>query len=623
MSNGLKNDKAGHVGAAKKPHTIGKSMVAVCVFFPLAMVLISELMNRRDVMSLLSWIGHSPHLFLLNVCLISALCMLLTAITKRPVVAYLTIGFFCILCAVINMTLIATREHPFLPIMMYFYVPDLILMAKYSMFFRIGLPSIVVAIALVFFITLRVTNKRGPLMSGKSRVYILVMSLAILVGSVALTGMMSVNPNNFHQQIEKNGYWATFSQSALTPLIEDAPYAAPPRIEPPAPVPISISDSDINEADPGAENTAIDGQALADANENDVNKAPDIIIIKLESFTRGTDYLELTDGRDATSFFDALTDSCVRGDILVTPYGGNTTVTTTEVLSGYSPTFITPSTSFSGDVMHGKKEQKSIVGSIIAQGYQSAYFSCFAGEFVNEEGSVKAMGFGKFVGTNTVSSLPTKELYDLIVNEYESRDESKPILIAGMTMGNHFPFILGDDTEIAFGYSPSSKLSKLENAIAAGYLNGLALDDRFIRDLIDYFAQAENEVNIIFFADHRPFLGDTWSVYKKLGKISSDASPSNLTAEDVDFLYGVPYMIWNNKGQIPPENHIGETPIAAAYLLPILMEKRHIAGNDISDFLMESMKHVPNYGTASYKLGTYPKEYVDWYRHLCYRDLMN
>lgn len=571
----------------KKPRSFSGSLVEISVIFPLVLVIVSELLNRRSLLGTLEFIFCSPHMFLLNFALMSSMSVLMFAISKRPAVSYLTVGTFGVLIICINFGLIMTREHPMLPTTMFTLI-DMFIMCKYSSLFRVCFPLLIIAIIALSVFVLKRTNPRKPVFRKAQRRTLIGLSLSVFIITAALTSALPTDVNA-HVQLDKNGYWAGFSQYGLTPYIT----------------------YDKDAAEPEYERTTGSNQ-------------PDVIVIKLESFSWGSEYAELSGGKTVTPFAESLAEQCASGRIMVSPYGGNTCASVFEVLTGYTAAFTIPSTSCYGDMLVFSDNQKSFSRELAESGYQSTYISCFGNEFTNENGAAAAMGFETYIGLDGFpesNALPSKYLSQRIISEYEARDTSRPFLLAGMTMGNHFPFILSDDTEIAYEYTPDDRLNLLENEIMAGYLNGLALDDRMISELIEYFSEAENEVDIIFFSDHRPFLGDTWSVYKKLGYINPDLTPSSMSADDVNFLYGTPYMIWNNKGQIEPDDRRGDAPITAAYLMPKLFAMRDIQGNDVSDFLLEAMKHVDNFGTSSYRLEQYDAQYEQWYRYICHRDI--
>lgn len=570
----------------KKPRSLKSSILEV-LLAPALILLAGECVARLDILGTLIWIVTKPHLFLLGYALLASLSAILFSAFKRPAMSTTLIALITILMAGLNAGLCMTREHPMLPITLVCGI-DFIFMMFRDWMFAIGLPCAFAAVAAIIIIVKKLTDKRRPEVGKKTRLVSLAAGIAVFALSFMLCTLLPVNEKNIHAQIAENGYTNTFTQYLTIPAITDIGEKEKPDYE------------------------------VAEAQGN----TPDIIVLKLESFSDGADYESITP--DVTPNLHRAASEGLSGTVLTTAFGGNTCSSCFEVLTGYSAAFTTASTSCYGDMLLFAKEQKSLTGALKEQGYASTYYSCCYPEFTHEKGVSKLLGFDSFVDESqfdySAANVPDKMLAERIISDYEKRDKSKPVLMAALTMENHFTFDPDNYDVLDYDYQDNDMFTPAENRTLRGYFNGLNDDDELIGTLMDYFANVENEVDIVMFADHRPILGSNLSVYKKLGFIPEDFRYETATEKDVEFLNGSPYVIWNNKGQITPERT--EKPLAPAYLLPMLFEQRGIKGNDVSDFLIAAKEVVPNYGTASFKLGEYDREYTDYYHYLCHRDVM-
>jgi phosphoglycerol transferase MdoB-like AlkP superfamily enzyme len=366
------------------------------------------------------------------------------------------------------------------------------------------------------------------------------------------------------------------------------------------------------------EETNLTAEAELPKNEALGNK-PDIILIKLEAFTESSDYSSVNGG--LTPAYESLKRESISGTIFVNAFGGNTTATVFEVLSGYDTAFAMPGSTAFGDYLRGKAYQKSLIHPLKEQGYATTYISSCQPNYTNEKNAAAALGFDRFISINDFpkqkGNLPDAVLTNRIISEYERMKDS-PVMLTAMTMENHYDYNINKYANISYVMPSQGNLSTVENQILSGYLNGIRNEDMLVKELTDYFRSVDRKVYVVLFSDHRPSMGLNYGVYKKLGLISPETTPLNMPEEEHNFLHSVPFMIWCNKG-IEPETL---EKISPSYLLPLLYEKAGIRGNDVSAFLQYAMKLEDNFGTNLYPYSAPDKELADRYRAICRRDIV-
>lgn len=127
-----------------------------------------------------------------------------------------------------------------------------------------------------------------------------------------------------------------------------------------------------------------------------------------------------------------------------------------------------------------------------------------------------------------------------IIKEYENnKDTGRPFFSFLVTMQNHSPYEDKADmpSDISILYDRELK----NKANAERYLSLIKESDEAFRYLTDYFENIDEPTVIVFFGDHEPSDSVVRPVLRIQGK-----DTGNLSEEDVENRYVVPYVIWAN-----------------------------------------------------------------------------
>lgn len=146
-------------------------------------------------------------------------------------------------------------------------------------------------------------------------------------------------------------------------------------------------------------------------------------------------------------------------------------------------------------------------------------------------------------------------------------------------MQNHSPYTDGYQNlqgNVTVDGTVSAQLSE--------YLTLVKLSDAALEKLIDYFETQDEPTVIVFFGDHQPTDAVVEPIWNLEGKSSAD-----LTEEENQLRYKVPYVIWANYDIDEAVNQES----SANYLGAQMMEAAGIPLSDYQNYLLEQKKEMP------------------------------
>jgi len=274
-------------------------------------------------------------------------------------------------------------------------------------------------------------------------------------------------------------------------------------------------------------------------------KQPNIVIIMNEAFW-DVNLLEQTKlTPDPMAPFYDLQEKGIKGNLQVPVFGGGTSNTEYEVLTGFS-THI-----YDGGYMlytnEVTKPYMSLASVLKTQGYSTTGLHSFWGWCYDRNQVYKHLGFDKFIVDEYMNYSSLKGYYisdesttDEIIDELEETEA--PAFIYCVTMQNHGPYddkrYENIDMDVAIEGDLSEEAMELTQVFGQGVYDAtMALDK-----LVKYLETSEEETIVVFFGDHLPLMGDDLKVYKENDFITEDQS----FVENAMKLSTVPFVIWSN-----------------------------------------------------------------------------
>ena len=321
-----------------------------------------------------------------------------------------------------------------------------------------------------------------------------------------------------------------------------------------------------------------------------LEEKPTIIVVMNESFADLSVIGEVKTNEPLTPCMDSLIENTTKGYALASVFGAKTPNSEWEFLTGGSMAFLP-----SGSVVYQQyinETPASMVSTLKTEGY-----TCVAMHPYYETGWSRnliypKLGFDEmyFLEDFDESQLIRKyvsdrELYRKIIERYENRGRKEDLFIMSISMQNH-----GGYTTTYDNFEENYYKTGRSYTDANQYFSLIRESDDALAELIAYFSQVDEPVEIVFFGDHQP------SLNKKFYKLLNGKGLSGLTLEQLEDLYTVPFFIWTNYDT--PEETIEITSLN--FLSTMALERAGLDLPPYHQFMADLMEVVPAINARGY-----------------------
>lgn len=309
-----------------------------------------------------------------------------------------------------------------------------------------------------------------------------------------------------------------------------------------------------------------------------------------ESFSDLSVLGDLNTNVEVTPFMDSLKENTTKGYALSSVFGAKTPNSEWEYLTGNSMAFLP-----SGSVVY--QQYISDTPTSIVSNLKDIGYTCVAMHPYYETGwsrnqvypniGYDEMHFIDYFDQTKIlrEYITDQELYDKIIDRYESRGANEKLYLMGITMQNHGGYGEAYDNfhegvyKIGRSYTDANQ-----------YLSLVHESDKAVENLINYFSKVDDPVEIVFFGDHQPSLNSNF--YPLL----NGKGLSGLTEDELEKLYTVPFFIWTNYDT--PEETVDITSLN--YLSTLTLERAGISLPEYNKFLADMMEVVPAINSRGY-----------------------
>lgn len=316
------------------------------------------------------------------------------------------------------------------------------------------------------------------------------------------------------------------------------------------------------------------------------NKKISVISVMLEAFTDLSECTDVITGADPYEAFHRLQEESISGTLVSNAFGGGTIDSERCFLTGFS------------QLTEFRHTSWSYARYFAEQGYQVTGSHAGYGGFYNRSNVNANLGFpeyrfidnyysqvpegtlldendipselARFLDESYGSGIPMDYQFFTELTDYSKQQmETGPVFSFNITYQNHGP--TPHESELFWReYVPRNELSEYDYNIINNYLAGIEDTCRRMADMQEAFRDYDKPVILVFFGDHKPWLGDQSVTYTALGiDIWSDS-------EDGFFnYYSTPYLIWANDSakEILGSDVVGEGPrISPCYLMNVLFD---------------------------------------------------
>lgn len=274
----------------------------------------------------------------------------------------------------------------------------------------------------------------------------------------------------------------------------------------------------------------IESLLLENQNDEDLDTTssnnPNVVFIMSESFSDFRVFDSLNIDEDIYSNFDAVGKEGYIGNCVVPTFGGYTTRTEFELLTGL-PTYAINTPSVPQNLLKKQEIIDTFPSYFKTLGYNTTYIHPFSKTFYDRDTLYTEYGFDNLYFDDNLTVpvesfrryISDKSVFNQIKEVLQSNKE--PSYIFTTTMQNHQPYY----EEISEG---ADQLSY--------YLAGIKETNDQLRDFTNWLKDFDEDVILVFVGDHFPFFTPDDNVYDRLGVSDTTAS----------LIYNQKYILWNN-----------------------------------------------------------------------------
>ncbi len=349
---------------------------------------------------------------------------------------------------------------------------------------------------------------------------------------------------------------------------------------------------------------------------------PNIICIMNESWSDLSVLGDFTTNEEYMPYINSLTENVVKGNLYVPVIGAGTSNTEFEFLTGHSTAFL-PSGS-NAYMLYIKNPIASIASTLEAQGYSSLAFHPYYKSGWNRVNVYNYMGYNKQMfleeimdislmndymqngnDADYLQALVTERYpenpnmiirqyisdsynYDVLIDEFESRDTSAPFFAFNVTMQNHGGYTVSSEN---FNESIYVTSSNKVYPKANRYLSLVKETDNAFQKMIEYFEKVKEPTVICMFGDHQPSI-ETAFIAELLGV----KDLSNLTTEQEQRRHLTPFIIWAN---YDIEEKVIDK-LSVNYLSSYVLDVAGVELTDYNKYLIKLSEQLPVIDTVGY-----------------------
>lgn len=346
---------------------------------------------------------------------------------------------------------------------------------------------------------------------------------------------------------------------------------------------------------------------------------PDIIVIMNEAFSDLSMIEDYKTNMDYLPYIRSLREDTVKGVLYTSVFGGATSDTEYEFLTGNSMAVMPPnSVPYQQFVT---EPTDSLAVSLRAQGYYNIAIHPYKPTGYKRDLVYPLLGFDEFLSEVDFTNPETirgfisdRASYAKIIEKYELYRDKGPLFFFNVTMQNHG----GYSSEQIF---PDEDMVRLVDypgfAYIDQYLSLLRKSDMAFEELTAYFKEQDRPVIILLFGDHQPV------AYSSLYDIMVPEKKSE------HLKYKVPFLIWANYD-------IEEADVRAMsvnYLSSYLLKFAGLKTTTYNNYLLQLYKELPvinslfyinkNYVLYSLAANTPYKGIINDYKYIGYNNALD
>ncbi|MBQ6823558.1 MAG: sulfatase-like hydrolase/transferase [Clostridia bacterium] len=486
-------------------------------------------------------------LVLLNILPFQLLCLLIWFLTNRAWVGFLGSGVFCLVYSFAEYWKLMARDDPI-------FAEDLLVLKEalqmsgsyvevtWQMIFAIFLVLLGTAVIFLFF------RGKLPRVSLRIALPVAVVIAGVLLYNGPYTSKEVYSSFKVWERVnpwfQNNNY---ISRGGIYPFIYSIQSALPQ-------VPADYSKEEAAEQLGAYKHDAIPE-----------DKKVSVVAVMYEAFADLTLDTDRITGADPYAGYHQLQSEGYSGELVTNIFAGGTINTERCVLTGFSEL-----TSF-------RRQSWSYARYFAEQGYtvegaHAGYQAFYNRLNVNRNLGIEDYKFIENYFSDLFEGIPKDRdfLPEITRLTKEKTEAGEKVFSFNVTYQNHGPY----STDRIYSekiYVPQNDLSDYDYNVVNNYLSGVEDTSNRMLEMADAFRDSKEPVVLVFFGDHKPWLGDSSTTYTALG---IDLFANN--EESFYNYYNTEYLIWANDAakEVLGKEFSGKGPaISPCYLMNLLFEQ--------------------------------------------------
>ncbi len=519
-------------------------------------------------LTLFSFYFEQPRLIILNLLPYIIITYFVWFISNRPWIAYFCSGAICLVYSLCNYWKLVGRDDPL-------FAEDLTLVGEALKMTEEGYaeftPEIIAAIGLFAFTCIffaLFVRGRMPHFSLRIVLPCLLIALCIPLYTKAYTSYGVYH--SFPEWSELNPWFATtnyISRGGIYPFIHSIPDALPQKPE-------GYSETEAEEILEEYEDDTIPEE-----------KRANVMFVMYEAFSDLSKYTDKLTARDPYKAFHKLQKESYSGELVTNIFAGGTINSEQTVITGFS------------DLPSFRRQSWSYARYFADMGYTVNGSHAGYKSFYNRVNANRHLGFENYnfienYFSDIMTGIPMDDVFIPEITKLFKEDikSGKNVFSFNVTYQNHGPYNTHPNPNYR-EYVTRAKLPGENYAIANNYLTGIEETGEYMLAMADEFRNLDEPVILVFFGDHKPWLGESSVTYEALG--------IDIFSEDKNSFYNrynTEYLIWANNSakKLFGNDFVGEGPmISPCFLMNVLFKQCGWDGPSYLKLSNEVMEKMP------------------------------
>lgn len=312
-----------------------------------------------------------------------------------------------------------------------------------------------------------------------------------------------------------------------------------------------------------------------------------VICVMFEAFSDFSDYTDRITQGDPYAAYHTLRDESVAGKLVTNIFAGGTVDTERCVITGYNEVAAYRHPVWSYARYFGEN-------GYALNGSHPSMASFYSRSTVNASLGISNYLFleNHYQDLTGGISMDCDLLPEIARICLEDMEAGTPVFSYNVTYQNHGPY--GTEALNRFAgkeFVPQGDLDDASYYIVNNYLNGVEDTAQEMLRMADTFRDREEPVILVFFGDHKPWLGDQGYVYPLLGiDFEHDAEQGFYNK------YSTEYLIWANDAakKTLGDSFVGTGPtISPCFLMNVLFDRCGWEGPSYQKLTDEVMAQLP------------------------------